>query len=133
MPGRRGEAGRTRAARACSGTATSLKADLPRLRNLPRNLPPSRLPPTGGGPQDLAEGHVSAVVKVLNTPDLRCTPINLGTGKGEAGQGQGAGSLQGGGRARTRQCARRYSQVLPTQPAATLGTQRLTWVHQLAA
>nr|BAF46277.1 UDP-glucose 4-epimerase like protein [Chlamydomonas reinhardtii] len=31
---------------------------------------------------DLAEGHVSAVVKTLATPDLGCTPINLGTGKG---------------------------------------------------
>ncbi|KAG2500424.1 hypothetical protein HYH03_001993 [Edaphochlamys debaryana] len=33
---------------------------------------------------DLAEGHVSAVVKTLNTPDLGCTPINLGTGKGSS-------------------------------------------------
>ncbi|EFJ41424.1 hypothetical protein VOLCADRAFT_77596 [Volvox carteri f. nagariensis] len=33
---------------------------------------------------DLAEGHVSAVVKVLATPDLGCTPINLGTGKGSS-------------------------------------------------
>ncbi len=31
---------------------------------------------------DLAEGHVSAVVKVLATPDLGCKPINLGTGTG---------------------------------------------------
>lgn len=32
---------------------------------------------------DLAEGHVSAVSKVLNTPSLSCLPINLGTGTGE--------------------------------------------------
>lgn len=31
---------------------------------------------------DLAEGHVSAVVKTLATPNLGCVPINLGTGKG---------------------------------------------------
>lgn len=33
---------------------------------------------------DLAEGHVSAVVKVLGSPELRCVPINLGTGKGSS-------------------------------------------------
>lgn len=44
---------------------------------------------------DLAEGHVSAVVKTLATPDLGCTPINLGTGKGgwRGGRGGGGGEL----------------------------------------
>jgi UDP-glucose 4-epimerase len=31
---------------------------------------------------DLAEGHVSAVSKLLATPDFGCQPVNLGTGKG---------------------------------------------------
>ncbi|KAI3436791.1 hypothetical protein D9Q98_006202 [Chlorella vulgaris] len=31
---------------------------------------------------DLGEGHVSAVKKVLQTPDIRCVPYNLGTGTG---------------------------------------------------
>ncbi|KAJ9514039.1 hypothetical protein QJQ45_021132 [Haematococcus lacustris] len=33
---------------------------------------------------DLAEGHVAAVVKTLKTPDMRCKPINLGTGTGSS-------------------------------------------------
>lgn len=31
---------------------------------------------------DLAEGHVSAVDKLLATPDFGCQPVNLGTGRG---------------------------------------------------
>eukprot|EP00877_Chromochloris_zofingiensis_P007729 jgi/Chrzof1/3209/Cz12g16020.t1 len=31
---------------------------------------------------DIAEGHVSAVDKLINTPDYGCKAINLGTGKG---------------------------------------------------
>lgn len=29
------------------------------------------------------EGHVAAVKKVLESPELRCVPYNLGTGTGE--------------------------------------------------
>lgn len=43
---------------------------------------------------DLAEGHVSAVVKVLATPDLGCKPINLGTGKGGCTPGGPQGDVQ---------------------------------------
>ena len=31
---------------------------------------------------DLAEGHVAAVQKLMDNPDLGCIPINLGTGTG---------------------------------------------------
>jgi len=31
---------------------------------------------------DLAEGHVAALKKIMNTPDLGCVVYNLGTGKG---------------------------------------------------
>lgn len=31
---------------------------------------------------DLAEGHVAAVQKLLDNPQLGCVPINLGTGTG---------------------------------------------------
>ena len=44
---------------------------------------------------DLAEGHVSAVNKVLGTKDYGCNAVNLGTGKGEAG-GAAANRWQGG-------------------------------------
>jgi len=31
---------------------------------------------------DLAEGHVAAVQKLIDNPNLGCIPINLGTGTG---------------------------------------------------
>lgn len=31
---------------------------------------------------DLAEGHVAALDKLFASPDIGCTPINLGTGTG---------------------------------------------------
>ena len=31
---------------------------------------------------DLAEGHVAALQKLADNPDLGCVPINLGTGTG---------------------------------------------------